>query len=105
MLRLYTSNSVGFWFQNVQKATNVFKQEHKVNRSTRAAKLGVKGAKFRGCTIWFTGLSGAGKTTISFALEEYLVSRGKLKMRYNLRRQYVWLMTSRCLVYFIYFRP
>ena len=24
----------------------------------------------------FTGLSGAGKTTISFALEEYLVSRG-----------------------------
>jgi len=61
---------------NVQKATNVFKQEHKVNRSTRAAKLGVKGAKFRGCTIWFTGLSGAGKTTISFALEEYLVSRG-----------------------------
>jgi len=59
-----------------QVATNVFKQEHKVNRSTRAAKLGVKGAKFRGCTIWFTGLSGAGKTTISFALEEYLVSRG-----------------------------
>ena len=55
----------------------MFKQEHKVNRSTRAAKLGVKGAKFRGCTIWFTGLSGAGKTTVSFALEEYLVSRGK----------------------------
>lgn len=61
---------------NVQKATNVFKQEHNVNRATRAAKLGVKGAKFRGCTIWFTGLSGAGKTTIAFALEEYLVSRG-----------------------------
>ena len=58
----------------------MFKQEHKVNRSTRAAKLGVKGAKFRGCTIWFTGLSGAGKTTVSFALEEYLVSRGKLKV-------------------------
>ena len=71
-------------FQNVQKATNVFKQEHKVNRSTRAAKLGVKGAKFRGCTIWFTGLSGAGKTTISFALEEYLVSRGKLVNIINL---------------------
>jgi 3'-phosphoadenosine 5'-phosphosulfate synthase len=31
---------------------------------------------FRGCTIWFTGLSGAGKTTIAFALEEYLVARG-----------------------------
>lgn len=32
--------------------------------------------KFRGCTIWFTGLSGAGKTSISFSLEEYLVSSG-----------------------------
>ena len=68
-----------YLFQNVQKATNVFKQEHKVNRSTRASKLGAKGAKFRGCTIWFTGLSGAGKTTVSFALEEYLVSRGKMQ--------------------------
>ena len=26
--------------------------------------------------INFTGLSGAGKTTVSFAVEEYLVSRG-----------------------------
>ena len=31
---------------------------------------------YRGCTVWFTGLSGAGKTTIAFALEEYLVARG-----------------------------
>ena len=30
---------------------------------------------FRGCTVWFTGLSGAGKTTISFALEAELVTR------------------------------
>ena len=37
--------------------------------------LGQRGG-FRGCTIWLTGLSGAGKTTISFALEEYLVSHG-----------------------------
>merc|ERR1712142_409051 len=58
-----------------RKATNVFKQEHNVSRSTRAKKLGLKNG-FRGCTIWFTGLSGAGKTTISFALEEYLVARG-----------------------------
>ena len=54
----------------------MFKQEHNVTRSARAAKLGLKTAQFRGCTIWFTGLSGAGKTTIAFALEEYLVSRG-----------------------------
>ena len=31
---------------------------------------------FRGCCVWFTGLSGAGKTTISFALEEFLCSQG-----------------------------
>lgn len=31
---------------------------------------------FRGCTIWFTGLSGAGKTSIAFELEAFLVSRG-----------------------------
>lgn len=31
---------------------------------------------FRGCCVWLTGLSGAGKTTISFALEEYLCSIG-----------------------------
>jgi len=61
---------------NVQKATNVFKQEHHVTRETRGELSGKGGAGFRGCTIWFTGLSGAGKTTISFALEEYLVSRG-----------------------------
>jgi len=62
---------------NVQKATNVFKQVHHVTRKTRGEVLGGGSDKgFRGCTIWFTGLSGAGKTTISFALEEYLVSRG-----------------------------
>ena len=58
---------------NVQKATNVFLQEHTVTRDSRGMVLG---SGFRGCTVWFTGLSGAGKTTISFALEEYLVSRG-----------------------------
>jgi len=60
---------------NVQRATNVTAQQHNVSRSTRAKKLGLKN-EFRGCTIWFTGLSGAGKTTVAFALEEYLVSRG-----------------------------
>lgn len=31
---------------------------------------------FRGCTVWLTGLSGAGKTSIAFELEAHLVSRG-----------------------------
>ncbi|XP_023341749.1 bifunctional 3'-phosphoadenosine 5'-phosphosulfate synthase isoform X2 [Eurytemora carolleeae] len=61
---------------NVQKATNVFAQKHTVSRDKRGAVLGNEGAGFRGCTVWFTGLSGAGKTTIAFALEEYLVARG-----------------------------
>lgn len=50
-------------------------QKHHVTRDKRGKVLGAKGG-FRGCTIWLTGLSGAGKTTISFALEEYLVSQG-----------------------------
>ena len=58
------------------KSTNVFKQEHKVTRTKRGEKLDRRGT-FRGCTIWFTGLSSAGKTTIAFALEEYLVSKGE----------------------------
>lgn len=60
---------------NVQKATNVTAEKHLVSRSKRGEVLGSRGG-FRGCTIWFTGLSGAGKTTISFALEQYLVARG-----------------------------
>ncbi|TPP67568.1 Bifunctional 3'-phosphoadenosine 5'-phosphosulfate synthethase [Fasciola gigantica] len=35
-----------------------------------------KAKHFRGCTVWLTGLSGAGKSTIAFALESVLVSRG-----------------------------
>ncbi len=32
----------------------------------------------RGCVIWFTGLSGSGKSTLAMALEERLVSMGRL---------------------------
>lgn len=60
---------------NQVRATNVFMQAQHVSRSKRGQIIGSKGG-FRGCTVWFTGLSGAGKTTISFALEDYLVSQG-----------------------------
>ena len=30
----------------------------------------------RGCTIWFTGLSGSGKSTIATALEQHLLHKG-----------------------------
>uniref|UniRef100_A0A1I8JBK0 APS kinase n=1 Tax=Macrostomum lignano TaxID=282301 RepID=A0A1I8JBK0_9PLAT len=55
-------------------ASNVFQQEHYVSRDRRAKVTG--GGGFRGCTVWLTGFSGAGKTTIAFGLEEYLVSAG-----------------------------
>ncbi|XP_070159310.1 bifunctional 3'-phosphoadenosine 5'-phosphosulfate synthase-like [Polyergus mexicanus] len=56
-------------------ATNVSSQMHHVSRAERGQAIGsVRG--FRGCTIWMTGLSGAGKTSVSFQLEEYLVSQG-----------------------------
>ena len=73
---LYSTPCTKVLFQMLQKtvkATNVFAQQHSVNRNQRGA---VMGSGFHGCTIWFTGLSGAGKTTISFAVERYLVSRG-----------------------------
>nr|XP_033798763.1 bifunctional 3'-phosphoadenosine 5'-phosphosulfate synthase 2 isoform X2 [Geotrypetes seraphini] len=57
------------------KATNVVYQAHHVSRSKRGQIVGTRGG-FRGCTVWLTGLSGAGKTTIGFALEAYLVSHG-----------------------------
>ncbi|XP_046392024.1 bifunctional 3'-phosphoadenosine 5'-phosphosulfate synthase 2 isoform X3 [Ischnura elegans] len=59
----------------LQVATNVTEQKHHVSRDKRGQVLGnLRG--FRGCTVWFTGLSGAGKTSVSFELEAYLVSRG-----------------------------
>ncbi|KAI4893557.1 hypothetical protein NFI96_021356, partial [Prochilodus magdalenae] len=58
---------------DLQRATNIVYQAHHVSRSKRGQVVGTRGG-FRGCTVWLTGLSGAGKTTVGFALEEYLVS-------------------------------
>jgi adenylylsulfate kinase len=59
-----------------QKATNVHWHEGEVNREDRAKLLGQKGA-----TIWFTGLSGSGKSTVAVALEQALLQEGKLAYR------------------------
>ncbi|MYF69541.1 MAG: adenylyl-sulfate kinase [Proteobacteria bacterium] len=59
-----------------QKATNVTWQEGLVSRQDRYQILRQKGA-----TIWFTGLSGSGKSTIAIALERALFRRGKLSYR------------------------
>jgi adenylylsulfate kinase len=55
------------------KATNITWHEGHVTREERARLL-----KQRGATLWFTGLSGSGKSTIAFTLEHALVQRGRL---------------------------
>ena len=59
-----------------QKATNVTWHEGLVSREDRYNILRQKGA-----TIWFTGLSGSGKSTIAVALEKALFERDKLSYR------------------------
>ena len=48
-------------------------QEGTVRREAKEALL-----KQRGCVVWFTGLSGSGKSTVACALEHALHSRGVL---------------------------
>jgi adenylylsulfate kinase len=55
------------------KATNITWHEGHATRDERQALL-----KQKGCTLWFTGLSGSGKSTIAFTLEHALVQRGRL---------------------------
>lgn len=59
-----------------QKATNVTWQDGEVSREDRSTIL-----RQRGATIWFTGLSGSGKSTIAVALEHALFRLGKLSYR------------------------
>jgi adenylylsulfate kinase len=59
-----------------QKATNVHWHDGDITREDRGRLLGQKGA-----TLWFTGLSGSGKSTVAVALEKVLYERGKLTYR------------------------
>ncbi|MBK1648300.1 adenylyl-sulfate kinase [Rhabdochromatium marinum] len=51
--------------------TNVTWHEHRVSREDRERYNG-----HRGCVIWFTGLSGSGKSTIANVLDHMLAERG-----------------------------
>jgi adenylylsulfate kinase len=55
------------------RATNITWHEGHVTRPDRENLLAQ-----RGVTLWFTGLSGSGKSTIAFTLEHALVERGQL---------------------------
>jgi adenylylsulfate kinase len=58
---------------NETRATNITWHEGHVGRPERERLLGQKGA-----TLWFTGLSGSGKSTIAFTLEHVLIQQGRL---------------------------
>src|SRR5262245_42450250 len=55
------------------RATNITWHEGHVTREARNKLLRQKGG-----TLWFTGLSGSGKSTIAFTLEHALVQQGRL---------------------------
>jgi len=55
-----------------QKATNITWHDGDVTREERHQNLGQCGA-----TVWLTGLSASGKSTIAVALEKVLLARGK----------------------------
>ena len=59
-----------------QKATNVTWHDGEVSRDNRYRLMRQKGA-----TIWFTGLSGSGKSTIAVALETALYYQSKMSYR------------------------
>ncbi len=56
----------------LRRNTNVSWQREEVGRTERA---GLKGQ--RSCVLWFTGLSGSGKSTIANCLERLLLTQGR----------------------------
>jgi bifunctional enzyme CysN/CysC len=69
----FTNNTVGMGVIHfaLRRSTNVHWQALDVNKRARAAKAGQKP-----CVLWFTGLSGSGKSTIANLVERKLHSRG-----------------------------
>ena len=55
-----------------QVATNITWHEGEITPEMRAVNMGQRGA-----TLWLTGLSGSGKSTVAVELERMLLSRGK----------------------------
>jgi adenylylsulfate kinase len=76
MRELYLAIDNRKTFMTEQKATNVHWHDGEISRDDRDRLMNQKGA-----TLWFTGLSGSGKSTIAVALEEALFERGHLSYR------------------------
>jgi len=58
------------------KADNITWHEGTIDRDARFKQLGQ-----RGCTVWFTGLSGSGKSTVAVAVEAQLHEMGRHSYR------------------------
>ncbi len=55
-----------------QVATNITWHEGEITAEKRQENMGQRGA-----TLWLTGLSGSGKSTVAVALEQMLIAKGK----------------------------
>ena len=55
------------------KSKNIVRDQGAITRADRERILGQ-----RGCVVWFTGLSGSGKSTVARAVEEHLAKQGRL---------------------------
>ena len=71
----FTNNTVGMGVIHfaLRRSTNVHWQALDVDKRARAAKAGQKP-----CILWFTGLSGSGKSTIANLVERKLYSQGHM---------------------------
>ena len=56
----------------LRRAANIHMQALDIDKAVRAEQKGQ-----RGCVLWFTGLSGAGKSTIANVLEKRLFAQGR----------------------------
>jgi bifunctional enzyme CysN/CysC len=68
----HTTVAAGMILHNLRRAQNVHKQALSITRQDREKLNGYKGK-----VIWFTGLSGSGKSTVANALEVELHSQGR----------------------------
>jgi len=71
----FSNNTVGMGLIRfaLRRAANIHWQALDVNKDSRAAK-----AKQKPCILWFTGLSGAGKSTIANLVEKRLHASGHM---------------------------
>lgn len=66
--RAYTGDSAN----STTRATNLHREDGEITRATREASSG-----YKAITVWCTGLSGSGKSTIAKALESRLFADGR----------------------------